>query len=233
MAHDHAALRAQVRDSYATPEAIEVYRSRVDHGLRTWEHTVVQQHFPPTGRILTVGCGAGRETFAIEQLGYDASGVDISPPLLDVARQLAAQRHHRATFLLIDGDALPFDDGAFDVVTLWAQMLDNVPSRAGRLALMREVRRVLVPGGLATFSVHDDTRTRPSYAAGDVLAADSPEPGDLLLREHREAAIRYCHLFHREELAELVRDAGFTDAVIRHTSDHGETWDNVFVGVCR
>lgn len=48
-----------------------------------------------------------------------------------------------------------------------------------------------------------------------------------------ENAVRYRHLFHREELDELVRDAGFTDAVIGHTSDFGETWDNVFVVVCR
>jgi hypothetical protein len=112
-------------------------------------------------------------------------------------------------------------------------MLTDVPSRAGRLALMREVRRVLVPGGLATFSVHDDARTRPSHAAGEVLVADSPEPGDFLVHDPRENAVRYRHLFHREELAELVGDAGFTDAVIGHTSDFGETWDNVFVVVCR
>ena len=50
MIDDNAALRAQVPDSCATPESLEVYRTRVDRGLRIWESTVVQQHFPPTGR---------------------------------------------------------------------------------------------------------------------------------------------------------------------------------------
>jgi SAM-dependent methyltransferase len=230
---DPAALKAQVRDSYATPEALAVYRQRVDQGLRIWEAAVVRQHFPARGRVLTLGCGAGRESFALEQLGYDTTGADISRPLLAIATEIGRQRGHRAAFSLIDGEVLPFGDGAFDVVTLWAQMLDNVPSRAGRLALMREVHRILRPGGLATCSVHDDERTRPQLDPASIVSAEVPEPGDLVLYEPREAATRYCHLFRRDELADLARDAGFRDLLIRHTSDLGESWNNVFVATCR
>jgi SAM-dependent methyltransferase len=233
MPDDRDALRAQVRDSYATTEALAVYRERVDRGLRIWEAAIVRQHFPAHGRVLTVGCGAGRETFALEQLGYDASGVDISPPLLEIAGEIGRQRRHRASFCLIDGETLPFGDGAFDVVTLWAQMLNNVPSRAGRIALMREVRRVLGPAGLASCSVHDDQRTRLQIDPADIVSADAPEPGDLVMHERREAATRYCHLFRRDELVELAHGAGFSDARIIHTSDLGEAWGNVFVAVFR
>lgn len=55
---ERAALRAQVRDSYATVESLAIYRQRVDRGLRTWETTVIQQQFPARGRVLTLGCGA-------------------------------------------------------------------------------------------------------------------------------------------------------------------------------
>jgi SAM-dependent methyltransferase len=231
--NDLAAMRVQVRDSYATAEALAVYRQRVDDGLRIWETAVVRQHFPASGRVLTIGCGAGRETFALDQLGYDTSGVDISRPLLQIACEIGRQRRHRASFCLIDGETLPFGDGAFAVVTLWAQMLNNVPSRAGRLALMREVRRVLGPGGVATCSVHDDERTRPEIDPADIVLADVPEQGDLVMHERREAATRYCHLFSRDELVELAQGAGFTDARILHTSDLGETWGNVLVVICR
>lgn len=228
-----AATLAQVRESYATPAALDVYRRRVDSGLRIWEATVVERYVPPGARILTVGCGAGRETFALEQRGHDAVGVDISPPLLAIARELAAQRRHRATFHLIDGASLPFDDGTFDVVTLWAQMLDNVPSHDGRVGLLREARRVLGTGGLVTYSVHDDERTRPNLEPAAVLSADSPAHGDLLIHERREDAVRYVHYFTRDELVRLAADAGFAASTICHTSDLGEAWDNVFVGLCR
>jgi SAM-dependent methyltransferase len=233
VADDRAATRAQVRDSYATAEALAVYRKRVDHGLRIWEAAVVRQHFPASGRVLTIGCGAGRETFALDQLGYDTSGVDISRPLLQIACELGRQRRHRASFCLVDGETLPFGDGAFEVVTLWAQMLNNVPSRAGRLGLMREVRRVLGPAGLASWSVHDDERTRPQIDPADIVLADVPEQGDLVMHERREAATRYCHLFNREELVDLAQGAGFSDPRILHTSDLGEAWGNVFVVICR
>ena len=228
-----AATVAQVRDSYSTPAALDVYRRRVDSGLRIWEATVAERRFPAAARILTVGCGAGRETFALEQRGHDTVGVDISPPLLAIARELAAERHHRATFHVTDGAILPFDAAAFDVVTLWAQMLDNVPAHRGRVALLREVRRVLRNGGLATYSVHDDERTRPTLDPAAVLAADSPECGDLVLHERREDTVRYVHYFTRDELLRLGVDAGFSASIICHTSDLGEAWDNVFVGICR
>src|SRR4051812_15712866 len=125
---DNASVIAQVRASYETPAALKIYRQRVDNGLRIWEATIVERYFPPRGRVLTVGCGAGRETFALEQRGHDAVGVDISAALIDIARQLGAERGHRASFHLVDGASLPFDDAAFDAVTLWAQVLDNVPS---------------------------------------------------------------------------------------------------------
>jgi SAM-dependent methyltransferase len=230
---DSGALRAQVRESYATAEALAAYGERVDRGLRIWEAAVVRDEFPPRGRVLTIGCGAGREAFALERLGYETHGVDISGALLGIAAEMRERRGHRTSLCRIDGETLPFDRGAFDVVTLWAQMLDNVPSRAGRLALMREVRRVLVPDGIATFSAHDDERTRPEMDPADVVLADLPEQGDLLRYERREAATRYCHLFQREELVDLVQGAGFTDARIRHTSDLGEEWGNVFVVTCR
>ncbi|MGH2901950.1 MAG: class I SAM-dependent methyltransferase, partial [Solirubrobacteraceae bacterium] len=228
-----AATVAQVRASYATPAALDVYRSRVDNGLRIWEVTVAERYFPAVARILTIGCGAGRETFALEERGHHTIGVDISPPLLAIARELAAQRHHRSTFEHVDGTTLPFDDASFDVVTLWAQMLDNVPSHHGRVALLREVRRVLRTGGVATYSVHDDERTRPTLEAAVVLSADSPERGDLVLHERREDAVRYVHYFTRDELLLLANDAAFAASTICHTSDLGEAWGNVFVGICR
>ena len=61
MIGDNAALKAQVRDSYATSASLEIYRKRVDNGLRMWEATLIRQYFPAGGRVLTVGCGAGRE----------------------------------------------------------------------------------------------------------------------------------------------------------------------------
>jgi SAM-dependent methyltransferase len=88
----------------------------------------------PTGRTLDVGCGNGAY---LEATG--AIGIDLSPGMLASARR-------RAPNPLVCGDAqaIPFADGAFDVV-LAPHMLYHVPDRA-RAA--RELRRVLRDGGV-------------------------------------------------------------------------------------
>ena len=68
-----------VRESYSSDQAIDKYLKRVKEGLRKWGKAVLDQLFLTEGRVLVVGCGAGREAFALEELGFDVIGVDITP----------------------------------------------------------------------------------------------------------------------------------------------------------
>ena len=105
--------------------------------------------------VLVVGCGAGREVFALEGLRFRAVGVDISEELIGIAGEEAHRRASGSGFVLIDGVALPFADAAFDAVVLWAQVLGHIPGVASRQALLGEVRRVMRPRGVISLSVHD------------------------------------------------------------------------------
>ncbi|MFH1569694.1 MAG: class I SAM-dependent methyltransferase [Gemmatimonadota bacterium] len=224
---------AQVRESYGTPEAVARYRARASAGLRKWEAAVVRQYFPPTGEVLVVGCGAGREAFALAQMGYRVMGADVSAPLVAAARELAAARQCAARFALVDGASLPAAEGGYDAVTLWSQVLGNVPGAARRLALLRETRRVLRPGGLLSLSAHDRGRTLPRVEAASIVSRGDPEPGDLCLCEEAEGTSRYWHYFDAAELRNLCAAAGYGRTEVVHTSDLGETWDNVLVAVGR
>ncbi|MBK9129192.1 MAG: class I SAM-dependent methyltransferase [Phycisphaerales bacterium] len=69
-------------------------------------------------RGLDYGCGVGRMTVLLEEFGIRAWGVDISPTCLAAAREVAAHFGHPSLadrFAQVDGLALPFDDGFFDV----------------------------------------------------------------------------------------------------------------------
>ena len=44
--------------------------------LKEWEKTVAG-HFPSGARILDIGCGLGREAFALHDLGFEVVGIDI------------------------------------------------------------------------------------------------------------------------------------------------------------
>lgn len=101
----------------------------------------------PGQRVLDVACGTGiAARVAAGRVGHDGSvaGADINPGMLAVARSTPAGAMpiswHEAA-----ADALPFPDGAFDLV-LCQLGLQFFPDRLGAL---RDMRRVLAPSGRA------------------------------------------------------------------------------------
>ncbi len=223
------ALQDEVVRSYSAPEVVEQYRQRMGAGLRRWEDAVLERAYPNVGSVLVVGCGTGREAFALESRGWKVKAVDVTPALLGIACAEAARRGSGIEFQLTDGVCLPLADAAVTAVTLWAQVLGNVPTRAARLALLQEARRVLSAGGTLSFSAHDRDRTLPELSPEQVVSLDEPEPGDLVLREKEGGVARLNHYFDHNEVEALCSAAGFEDIRVWHTSDLGEAWANVFV----
>lgn len=88
-------------------------------------------------RILDVGCGTGANLLMLSKYG-DAEGVDVSEDALTFCRERGLNK-----VKLGAGEALPYDDGTFDLVTA----LDVVEHMDDDLAGVTEMRRVLRPGG--------------------------------------------------------------------------------------
>jgi SAM-dependent methyltransferase len=83
-------------------------------------------------RLLDAGCGTGEFLALALERGANASGIDLSPDMLAVARRRAPEADLR------EGDItkLPYDDDAFDVVTAFnaVQFTDDVPATIAELA---------------------------------------------------------------------------------------------------
>jgi ubiquinone/menaquinone biosynthesis C-methylase UbiE len=96
----------------------------------------------PADRVLDVACGTGQLLeMLIEHPGDpELFGIDRVPAMLDVAKQRLGQR---ATLLEASAEELPFDQGAFQLVTC-TNALHYFPAAAGAL---HEMRRVLTPTG--------------------------------------------------------------------------------------
>lgn len=98
--------------------------------------------------VLDVGCGTGTLAIAAKgHVGADGAvcGIDASPEMLARARAKARRSRVDVTFEKAVAEALPFSDGQFDVV-LSTIMLHHLP-REARAEAVREMRRVLRPGG--------------------------------------------------------------------------------------
>jgi ubiquinone/menaquinone biosynthesis C-methylase UbiE len=98
----------------------------------------------PRDRLLDVACGGGIVVCALAPFVEHATGIDMTPAMLDRARQLAKEKGV-ANVAWREGDvaALPWPDGAFTiVVTRFA--VHHFPDPA---LVMREMVRVCAPGG--------------------------------------------------------------------------------------
>jgi SAM-dependent methyltransferase len=96
---------------------------------------------PSGAHILDVGCGTGRWLRRYEAIGYRVAGVDATPAMLLLARQLGT------AVPLIAGEAhrLPFADAAFDCVSD-ITVVQHIPPSLQPSAL-GEMLRVVKPGG--------------------------------------------------------------------------------------
>ncbi|GIK40934.1 MAG: hypothetical protein BroJett011_47670 [Chloroflexota bacterium] len=130
-------------EKYSQPEVVTCWQNLSRQGLQKCEQEMIARYFPATGRLLDVGCGAGRAVLALNRAGYTVTGIDLSLPMLLAGRALSSEAQFSAANLL----ALPFTDNAFTAVFMFFGALQHIPGRAKRRQAMAELARVTQPGG--------------------------------------------------------------------------------------
>jgi ubiquinone/menaquinone biosynthesis C-methylase UbiE len=113
--------------------------------------SAVVDNVPPPGRLLDFGCGTGQLASAFRQRGYDVTGCDVSPAMLDHARFESAEV--RWCRLESSGSTLPFDDEEFDAVVA-SSVIEYLADVELTLA---EFARILRSGGALVFTVPNVT----------------------------------------------------------------------------
>ena len=99
-------------------------------------------------RVLDLGCGAGHVSFHVAALVKDVVAYDLSQQMLDVVQAAASERGlNNISTVCGAAERLPFADGEFDYVL--SRYSAHHWSDLGQA--LREVRRVLKPGGVAAF----------------------------------------------------------------------------------
>lgn len=103
---------------------------------------ILERHV--SGRVaLDFGCGTGRSTRFLRELGYDAIGVDIAERMLARARTIDPGGDY---MLIPDGELGDLKNSSFDLV-LSTFTFDNIPAKAKRLALFEGLAGLLAEGG--------------------------------------------------------------------------------------
>ena len=118
---------------------------------------------PPPRRALDLGTGTGEGAFAVARRFPDAEvvGVDIAEAMIAAARRKTSpELAPRVRFEVGDAAALPFEDGAFQLVSL-----------ANMIPFFDELARVVAPGGFVVFSFSGGSET-PIYVDSSRLRSD-------------------------------------------------------------
>lgn len=107
-------------------------------------------------KILDIGCGAGRITFALYDLGYkNILGIDLSEEMITECNSIKGNRNANINFLVADAAKIPFEDNSFDVCIFSFNGLMTIPKYENRLCAVKEIYRILKSDGKFIFTAHD------------------------------------------------------------------------------
>ncbi|GAA3225023.1 class I SAM-dependent DNA methyltransferase [Actinocorallia longicatena] len=139
------------------------------------------------GPVADVGCGPGHTTALLRDLGTDASGIDLSPAMIEIARR----EHPGAHFQVGSMTDLRLADASLAGVLAWWSLI-YIPDEAVP-DVLGQFHRVLRPGGVLAVGFHVGDGSRPETPPGD----DTSTP-------------TYVHHRPPSRVAGWLREAGFT-----------------------
>jgi SAM-dependent methyltransferase len=153
-------------------------------------------------QLLDVGCGPGELAEVAQARGAVATGIDIAPAMIDLAKE----RHEGIDFKVASAEELPFDDRSFDAVVANFVLLHlGRPDTA-----IGEWARVLLPGRRLALSIWEATSVNRLH--GLILdAVDSIDTLDPVDIPEGPPAFRTD-----EDLAGLMTAAGLSDVRVDH-----------------
>lgn len=171
---------------------------------------------PPGTWTVDVGCGEGRLTRHLKELGHRITGVDASPSLVTAARAADPSMDIR----LADAAALPLDDASADLAVAFMSLhdIDAMPRAIG------EIARILQPGGrLCLAIVHPINSAggfeRSEAGAPFVIKGSYLHPFPYSDTVERDGLTMTFHSQHRplEAYFSALEDAGFLVEALRET----------------
>jgi ubiquinone/menaquinone biosynthesis C-methylase UbiE len=197
-------------DGYFSEHSAEVYELGVELLFRGTADVMRRQVIPPITqlvrevggadkvRLLDVGCGTGRtlHQLAIAHPAMRLHGADLSPPYIRKARERLAHVDE-LTLAVENGEALPWADATFDVVTS-TYLFHELPRNARR-NVVREMLRVLRPGGLVV--IEDSAQE-----------SETPELAGVLRGFPAEFHEPFYADYLRDDLGSMLAEIGFEAA---------------------
>ncbi len=159
--------------------------------------------------VLDVGCGGGLNLALFVDAGCEATGIDVSPAMLRLARETCPRAR------LLEGDFLSFNFGTEVFDGVFAKAIIHLFTRADARRFLVRARALLTAKGIL-------------YVTTTIN--DAGQSGLRPKTDYSKEVFRYRRVWTRNELVDAVESAGFviTRQGLNEESDRGKIWFNIW-----
>jgi SAM-dependent methyltransferase len=161
------------------------------------------------GRVLDVGCGAGRHSLEAQRRGLHVLAIDISPGSVEVCRRRGVREVRLLPLAAVDESL-----GAFDTVLMMCGNFGLVGTAHDAVVVLRTLHRITTPSArivLDSVDPHQDSNPA-ELAYQERNRARGRSPGQVTIRlRYRGSATPWYELLNlsARELEDLVAEAGW------------------------
>lgn len=169
-------------------------RARLDLPERCvhWLNLLLKRRLPPA-RVLEIGCAHGGYVALMRWAGYEASGTEMSPAIVEFAKKTFAVPVHAGCI-----EDLSFAGGELDVIIL-NDVIEHLPDP---VATLGHCSRLLKPDGFFVIQT-------PEYKE-HLSYADITRTGDIFINHLRGKSDEHLHLFSRRSTTQLFSRIGLS-----------------------
>ena len=204
------------------------YNEYAEQETQRWEKSIIEKvklhlhlhylnrYIAKGDQILELGAGTGMFTKALAKLSSNLTVTDLSPVQLQLNKKNAEAGKYSQrikTWEIQDiCDLSNYQNNAFDKVLCYGGPLSYVFEKKG--VALKEIKRVLKPGGIALISVMNLWGTAHEYLA-KIIIPTAPEDNEKVISTGNlhpsgfTPSDHHCHMFRSEELKKDILEAGF------------------------
>lgn len=132
-----------------------------------WVYEFLKPYILNDCKLIDMGCGTGKQSFAVEELGAKVTGIDCSKEAIKYANRIKNKINSKCQFIVGDYTDMPFNKNTFDIAIFPKNIIECSYSEIDKLCL--EVKRILKRNGKFIVSMEDGLNKAMQNKRGDSL----------------------------------------------------------------